>query len=296
MNAQEIVKALGGRGGMARCPSHPDRTPSLAIRTGGDGRLLVHCFSGCPQDAVIAKLRALGLWPGRTEHSPARRPAPRIHPPAPVYRHTDESPKETQRACDIWRRFCGILGPGNPAGRYLIGRGIPRPWPETLAEGRLHHPETGEADVPALIVARHCPTVGLVRGIQRIFLTEDGRKYAHGTAKMSLGSITDGRAELVTPDTDLLLSEGVESALSAWRLFRVAAWAFCGSFPRTVKLPDRVRKVIVVADHDEHGVSQRQAKALAQTIRATGRTCTVAMPAGPGQDANDIARELRHAG
>ncbi|MCX6359839.1 MAG: hypothetical protein NT029_08540 [Armatimonadetes bacterium] len=45
-------------GFMARCPAHDDRNPSLSVRVAPDGRVLVHCFAGCPLDAVLA---ALGL-------------------------------------------------------------------------------------------------------------------------------------------------------------------------------------------------------------------------------------------
>src|SRR4030095_13884447 len=43
---------------LARCPAHDDRTASLAVREGDDGRVLVHCHAGCATDAVLA---ALGL-------------------------------------------------------------------------------------------------------------------------------------------------------------------------------------------------------------------------------------------
>jgi putative DNA primase/helicase len=130
----------------------------------------------------------------------------------------------------------------------------------------------------------------MVRGIQRIFLTEDGQKYPRGTVKMSLGSIAGGRAELLWPDDELVLCEGVETALSAWRIFKTPAWATCGPFPSELPLPKRVRTVKIVADHDPHGASERNAKLLAKSIRASGRTCTVIMPNEPGADANDVLR------
>ena len=43
---------------IARCPSHEDRSPSLSIRRGDDGRALVHCFAGCEPEDVIG---AIGL-------------------------------------------------------------------------------------------------------------------------------------------------------------------------------------------------------------------------------------------
>jgi hypothetical protein len=43
-----------GRGRfMAKCPAHKDRSPSLSIREGKDGRVLVRCFAGCALDAVL---------------------------------------------------------------------------------------------------------------------------------------------------------------------------------------------------------------------------------------------------
>src|SRR5690349_15087423 len=46
------------RGWLARCPSHPDDSPSLDVGVGDDGRVLLHCWAGCRNADVIA---ALGL-------------------------------------------------------------------------------------------------------------------------------------------------------------------------------------------------------------------------------------------
>lgn len=295
-DARTIIAALGGRNGMARCPAHRDRDPSLSVRE-RDGRLLVHCHAGCDQRAVIAALRERGLWPER-EPEPRRSPRRRHDaPPAPppnltVHWHTRDAPASTQRACAIWRESIPLWDPrALPAMRYLTSRGILWPWPETLAFARLPHPDTGEADVPALIVARHCPVVGMVRGIQRVFLTEDGNKYPAGTTKMSLGRIDGGRAELMPPGEELAIAEGVETALSASRIFGIPAWAMCGSFPGSIALPEIVRSVTLVADHDPHGISEQRARALASCIRQTGRYCRVLMPEDLGADANDVLRE-----
>lgn len=69
MTAAEIAAALGARPSgsgrwMARCPAHPDRRPSMSIAQRGDS-ILIHCFAGCPQEAVIDALKARGLWPER---------------------------------------------------------------------------------------------------------------------------------------------------------------------------------------------------------------------------------------
>ena len=41
---------------VACCPAHEDRSPSLAIKDTGDGRILIHCFAGCPVEHILAVL------------------------------------------------------------------------------------------------------------------------------------------------------------------------------------------------------------------------------------------------
>jgi hypothetical protein len=41
----------------ARCPAHNDRSPSLSIREGDGGRVLVLCRAGCSLDAILAALK-----------------------------------------------------------------------------------------------------------------------------------------------------------------------------------------------------------------------------------------------
>ena len=43
-----------GNGYSARCPAHQDRSSSLSVTEGSDGRVLVHCFAGCPVHVVAA--------------------------------------------------------------------------------------------------------------------------------------------------------------------------------------------------------------------------------------------------
>jgi hypothetical protein len=69
-HVQEVRAALRcGRSGCpcrggatVHCPAHDDGRPSLTVNVGRDGRLLVHCQTGCTQRAVIDALRERGLW------------------------------------------------------------------------------------------------------------------------------------------------------------------------------------------------------------------------------------------
>ena len=60
MTAAELAERLHarrcGRGFIARCPAHEDRSPSLSIGEGGDGKILLHCFRGCALEAVCDSL------------------------------------------------------------------------------------------------------------------------------------------------------------------------------------------------------------------------------------------------
>jgi hypothetical protein len=50
----------------AKCPAHQDCSPSLSIREGREGRVLLHCFAGCTTEAVLrfAGLKVADLFAG----------------------------------------------------------------------------------------------------------------------------------------------------------------------------------------------------------------------------------------
>lgn len=58
MIARRANARAASSGWVARCPAHADRSPSLSIREGRDGRTLLRCFAGCESTAIV---RALGL-------------------------------------------------------------------------------------------------------------------------------------------------------------------------------------------------------------------------------------------
>ena len=76
------------------CPAHNDREPSLHV-TELDGKVLIHCFAGCSNEAVIEALRARDLWTDLPSHS---KPTP--HRPKPQQQTLTKKPffsKLTQR-------------------------------------------------------------------------------------------------------------------------------------------------------------------------------------------------------
>lgn len=78
----ESVRETGRGQWLARCPAHPDKSPSLSVRDIGDGTVLLHCFAGCAAAEVTAAvdLTLADLFPGKPEHvRPSRRRSPVIH-------------------------------------------------------------------------------------------------------------------------------------------------------------------------------------------------------------------------
>lgn len=76
--ASELASALGGavkRGDSwyCLCPTHSDHSPSLAITTGEDGKLLLKCRANCPQDALVDELTRRGLWEKQQKPRSARK-------------------------------------------------------------------------------------------------------------------------------------------------------------------------------------------------------------------------------
>ena len=61
MTVGDILQRLDGvrasRGAwIARCPAHDDRSPSLSIREGREGRILLRCWASCELSAICAAL------------------------------------------------------------------------------------------------------------------------------------------------------------------------------------------------------------------------------------------------
>lgn len=68
--ARQVFAILGGRrinhnSFICHCPCglhrNGDRNPSLSVRDGDSGQVLLHCFAGGDYDNVVAALRAKGL-------------------------------------------------------------------------------------------------------------------------------------------------------------------------------------------------------------------------------------------
>ena len=279
MNARMIVHALGGRNGMARCPAHKDRIPSLHITDGHDGRILVHCHAGCRQRDVIDALKARGLWP---------HPNDRVPEPSRENQHIGARPSpktgNRERAIVIWRASRSAAG--TEVEIYLRGRGITIPVPpSTRFHPNLKHVPTG-LSFPAMVSIVQGPDGTLV-GVHRTYLRPGGRGKADVTSpRMSLGPIGGGAVRLAPVAPRLALSEGIETALSVQQATGMPAWAALStSGLKRLVLPPEVREVIIFADGDEPG--EAAAAAAAEKFSGKGRKAFIARPP-KGKDFNEV--------
>jgi len=57
INKLERVSQKSDNRYSALCPAHDDGHPSLSVSLGIDGRVLIHCFTGCSTSEVLRVLK-----------------------------------------------------------------------------------------------------------------------------------------------------------------------------------------------------------------------------------------------
>ena len=286
MNAETIARALGGhRAGatwMARCPAHDDRSPSLSISSGKDGKVLVRCHAGCDQRDLIAVLQARGLWQttGRAlviARNPRRRLAE--EPDA-------DALKRRAAALAIWQ--ASQVAEGSLVATYLRSRGLRLPGlPALRFHAGLKHPSGGVWPAMVGLVTRGA--TGSPIAVHRTFLARNGGgKAPVDPAKMMLGPCRGGLVRLDEPGAVLMVGEGIETCLAAMQATGNAAWsALSTSGLRSLDLPHDIREVIVLADGDEPG--EGAAQDCARRWKREGRRVRIARPP-QGMDFNDLLK------
>jgi putative DNA primase/helicase len=291
MKAADLAQALGGkragRDYLAKCPAHDERTPSLAIRDGATG-VLVHCFAGCSQCAVIDALAWRGLW---ERPQPPLRAIPRPTAPRPFARPDDEAVR-IEAARRIWRASHDPRA--TLAEKYLNGRGLALE--ENLC-GRVlrFHPHCpfgpGGSAVPALIAAfrplRDTDDDKPPQAIHRIGLTSDGCKIE----KKMLGPVA-GCAIKLDADEDVTLGLGITEGLETGLAVRATGWRpmwALGSAGAIATFPvlAGIEALTVFADADPAG--SKAAQACADRWRMAGLEVAIIPPA-VGKDWNEARR------
>ena len=205
----------------------------------------------------------------------------------PRARSAKKAAEDAKRAARIVEIVTGCEDPaGTRVETYLRRRGItisPLPGSIRYLTNAYNH--------YGALVALATDAAGEVHGLQQIYLTEDGRKAPLKVQKRTNKAHDDwadvaavrfpGRAPIV-------LSEGVETALSVWQATGQECWACLGiSNMARAPLPEGAA-VIVARDGDApNSKADQQLRQAVTTIRSRGHEVTVAEPP-PGLDFNDI--------
>lgn len=276
--ARRICESRGGKWsgtkGMACCPAHDDRTPSLGVSLGRRA-ILFHCFAGCDQQSVLSALACEGF------------DAPALFSGSAITDHPE--PIRTRRpsmaALRIWREAQQLSA--SLAKVYLESRGI------LAASSALRfHPRTPLGPkgrtrfFPAMIAA-----VSLDEGpvaIHRTFLSGEAcTKAGFDKPKRALGSLGEAAVRLLAPASGKLgLAEGIESAMSAYALTGIPVWATLGNERfGIVSVPESVTELHLFVDHDSGG--ELAAKRGLAAYAREGRTIYVRKPRSRDTDWND---------
>lgn len=194
-----------------------------------------------------------------------------------------EAARKAELALDIWRSAEPISDPDRhrPGLAYLASRGLTA-WDR---DRLLFHPACpfGRETAPAIVAPVNCHRTGYVVGVWRIRLTAAGEKVG----RFGLGPTKGNAARLFWAEGDeLAIAEGVEDALAAHALTGLPAWAaLSAGNMASLTLPERFRRVLILADADEPGRSG--AHALATQLRREGRHAVVRKPTA-GKDPNEV--------
>jgi hypothetical protein len=274
-SARAIIKSLGGMWcgsyGLARCPVHDDRKPSLKIKddkTKRDGIDLI-CFAGCDWRDIKAELERQKLIEGVGQ----RRPSPTRCRPSPAQPSKPPlSPEErTQIALRIWSHSVPLK---NTLGwRYFTER-------RQLHIGLLDvsHVLRWHAAEHAVIALMTDAVTGKPTGIHRTYLRPDATNDIdeHGNKKKKMlgprGVIRLSADEDVTEG--LGICEGIEDGLALLLSGWAPVWAAsCAGAIETFPVLSGIEVLTIFADNDDVGM--RAAALCADRWEAAGRDVTI---------------------
>lgn len=266
------------------CPFHADRSPSFTIFAGGQR---FHCF-GCGTSGDVLDFLQIA-------HSVTLPEACRmleggcvpmiVQPPLAPEPDRDT----TGEAIAIWRAVHPAAG--TLADTYLRHRGLHCRIPDSIRFAML--PYGRGAEHPCL-VALVASVENRAVGVHRIFLRADGMGKAYvRKPKLSLGRVSGCAVRLAPAARRMVITEGIEDALTLQQELGIAAWAAAGAgMLQRMQLPVGATSIIIGADRDDAG--ETAAQAAAERLTAEGRSVRIIRPAAPAKDFNSELQGHAH--
>jgi putative DNA primase/helicase len=252
----------------------------------GDGfNLLAKYNNWTAKEALDAVIAYLGINPPNTPTTPQ---TPRItQTPSSAALNQDNV---KIKALERLRAESRPIQADDPAAKYLRNRGLElTTYPKALRHiSELPYYEDGKltASYPAML-ARVDTLDGKPLTWHRTYLTPDGHKaavtaprklMAPGIASSTLGAAI----RLYAPTDTLCVCEGIETALAVHVATGFPVWAtISANGMAALILPDTVKRVWIMADHDVNHTGEKAASILASRLRLKGCDCRVLLPKGP---------------
>lgn len=197
-----------------------------------------------------------------------------------------------RKSAALWQRAAPLHG-SDPASLYLARRGLRfDEWPTQLRylPNCRYYGDDGQRSLhPAMIAQFVAPDMRSAT-YQVTYLTPAGQKADVPKPKKLLpGPVPVGGAVRLAPSAETMgIAEGVETALSAMKLFDVPVWAsFSDGNMIKFEPPKWVRNLIVFGDNDASLAGQHAAYALGFKRQSEGVNVEVRLPDFEG-DWNDV--------
>lgn len=202
------------------------------------------------------------------------------------YVASKRKPDTTRLLRHLWKASKAIEA-GDVVDKYLAMRGIDDR-PKALRTVKSCRTSTGQHH-PAMI-ALVTDATGAPVTLHRTYLGENEKARVDSPRELMPGKLPDGSAiRLYQAQACLGIAEGIETALSASKLFGIPVWASINAtmlekwWP-----PEGVREVLILGDNDANFSGSKAAYNLANKLALKACSVTVAIPDIMGQDWNDV--------
>lgn len=254
---------------------HHNRKKTLSCNT---DRGLFHCFRCGWKGRVAGDI-------GWTDYRPD-----------PKALETQRSKRQFAIECVLRESIPIQAGAARIAQRYLVDRmgELLDELPALMYHPALRYYHDGklQGEYPAIIGEVKDVTGRLVT-LHRTYLTEDGRKAPVESPKKLMGvpqgSCTGAAIRLYPASDEMIVAEGIETALAMTQMLRFPSWAAISAHGmENILLPDTVRTVHIGADNDRSGRGQEAAEYLGRWLARKGIHAWIHTPDEPGKDWADV--------
>ncbi len=252
----------------------------------GDGFTLLAKYNNLTaKDALDGVIQYLGLTPTSQPTTPL---APRITQTLTIAALSQDNVKI--KALERLRTASRPIQADDPAAKYLRNRGLElTAFPKVLRHiSELPYFENGKltGTYPGMLARVQAPD-GRPLTWHRTYLTTDGHKAAVTAPKKLMApgialSTLGAAIRLYAPTDTLCVCEGIETALAVHVATGFPVWAtISANGMAALILPDTVKRVLIMADHDVSCTGEKAASILASRLRLKGCDCRVLLPKGP---------------